>query len=171
MTQASASKQSSQLRDLVVRRQLGAPVAAVWRAFTEDDEVMKWWGPEHFTAPIARMDVREGGKSIVCMRSPDGHDMYSVWQYTCVVPGQKLEYVFNLSDPHGNKVDPTSLGMPSAFPRDVAHVVTFEAQAHGASTELVVVERGYGPGPFYDLSKTGLEQCLDKLERVLSAVG
>lgn len=169
MTQATASAQSTPLRDLVVRRQLAASVAAVWRAFTEDAEVMKWWGPEQFTAPVARMDVREGGKSVVCMRSPDGRDIYSVWQYTRVVPGQKLEYVFNLSDPDGNEVDPTSIGMPPAFPRDVAHIVTFEAQAHGTGTELVVIERGYAPGPFYDLSKTGLEQCLDKLERALAA--
>jgi uncharacterized protein YndB with AHSA1/START domain len=155
------------LRDLVVRRELAAPVSAVWRAFTEDAEVMKWWGPEQFTAPVARMDVRVGGKSVVCMRSPDGHEFYSVWRYTRVIPGHSLEYVFNLSDPDGNEVDPTSLGMPPEFPRDVPHVVTFESQANGTRTELVVTERGYGPGPFYDLSKAGLEQCLDKLERGL----
>jgi uncharacterized protein YndB with AHSA1/START domain len=164
----TSSDQPNALRDLVVRRQLAAPVSAVWRAFTEDHEVMKWWGPEQFTAPVARMDVREGGKSVVCMRSAEGQDFYSAWQYTRVVRGRRLEYVFNLSDSDGNKVDPTSLGMPPGFPRDVAHVVTFEPQANGTGTELIVTERGYGPGPFYEISKLGLEQCLDKLERTLT---
>jgi uncharacterized protein YndB with AHSA1/START domain len=168
MTEPTTSDPKIPLRDLVVRRQLAAPVSNVWRAFTEDREVMKWWGPEHFTAPVARMDVREGSSSVVCMRSPDGQDFYSVWQYTRVEPGRRLEYLFNLSDPNGNEVDPTSVGMPPDFPRNVPHVVTFEPLANGTGTELVVTERGYGPGPFYDLSKTGLEQCLDKLQRALA---
>ncbi len=169
MTQSSTSVSATSLRDVVARRQLAAPVAAVWQAFTQDSEVMKWWGPEHFTAPSARMDVREGGKSVVCMRSPDGHDMYSVWRYTRVLPGQMLEYVFNLSDAEGNQIDPASIGMPPGFPRDVPHEVTFEPTAAG--TQLVVRERGYAPGPFYELSKAGLEQCLDKLERALVGHG
>lgn len=157
----------TQLRDIVVRRQLAVPVALVWRAFTEDAEVMKWWGPEGFTAPSARMDVREGGTSVVCMRSPEGQELYSAWQYSRVVPQRALEYVFNLCRQDGSKAEPTELGMPANFPRDVPHLVTFESS--GVGCELVVTERGYGPGPFFDLSKAGLEQCLDKLERVLRA--
>lgn len=153
------------LRDLIVQRRITAARELVWRAFTEGSEVMKWWGPEQFTSPSARMAVSEGSQSIVCMRSPDGQDMYSSWRYTRVVPGERLEYVFNLCDAGGERIDPASLGLPPGFPREVPHIVTFEA--HGDETVLTVTERGYAPGPFYELSKTGLEQCLDKLERAL----
>lgn len=153
------------LRDIVVRRRIAASPAAVWRAFTVDSEVMKWWGPEGFSAPSARMDVREGGTSVVCMRSPDGQDLHSAWRYSRVVPERMLEYVFNLCRPDGSKAEPTELGMPADFPRNVPHIVSFVADGDGC--ELVVTERDYGPGPFYDLSKAGLEQCLDKLERAL----
>ena len=155
------------LRDLVVRRRIAAARATVWRAFTEGSQVMKWWGPEQFTSPSARMMVREGETSVVCMRSPEGQDMYSAWHYTRVVPDERLEYTFNLCTADGAELDPQALGLPPGFPRNVPHVVTFEAR--GDETELTIVERGYAPGPFYDLSKVGLEQCLDKLERTLAS--
>ena len=160
------SENTSAARDIVVTRQVAAPLAAVWRAFTVDAEVMKWWGPEGFSAPVARMDVREGGTSLVCMRSPEGRDYFSVWEYSRVEPLERLEYTFNLCQPDGAKVDPALLGMPADFPRNVPHIVTLRPSPTG--TELVVTERGYGPGPFYDLSKAGLEQCLDKLERAVA---
>lgn len=55
--------------------------------------------------------------------------------------------------------------MPASFPRDVRHVVTFEPTTHG--TELTVTEYGYTSPQFYELSKAGLEECLDKLEASL----
>lgn len=167
MSATTTTFTANPLRDIVVRRQLDAPVAVVWRAFIEGPEVMKWWGPEGFTAPSARMDVREGGTSVVCMRSPDHQDFYSAWQYSVVVPERRLEYLFNLCGADGTRIDPTTVGMPPGFPRDVPHIITF--QSSSAGTELVVTERGYDAGPFYDLSKAGLEQCLDKLERALKA--
>jgi uncharacterized protein YndB with AHSA1/START domain len=165
-TDATASGNPT-LRDLVVRRHIAAPSAAVWRALTEGRQVMKWWGPEQFTSPSARMAVRERETSVVCMRSPEGQDMYSAWHYTRVVPGERLEYTFDLCTADGAELDPASLGLPPGFPRAVPHVITLEAR--GDETELTVVERGYGPGPFYELSKSGLEQCLDKLERLLAS--
>ena len=72
--------------NVVVTRVLDAPVEPVWRAWSESEQVMRWWGPTGFTCPVARMDVREGGTSLVCMRSPDGHDIYNTWTYERVVP-------------------------------------------------------------------------------------
>lgn len=163
MTESSAATKVS--CDIVVRRSLPAPVAAVWRALTEASEVVKWWGPEGYTAPSARMNVTEGGTSVVCMRSAEGEDLFSAWQYTRVVLERSLEYTFNLCDAEGHTVDPSSLGMPPGFPRNVPHVVKLEP--NGSATELIFTELGYAPGLFYDLSKAGLEQCLDKLERAL----
>jgi uncharacterized protein YndB with AHSA1/START domain len=68
-------------RDLVFTRVFDAPVEEVWRAWTEPEYVKQWWGPDGFTAPLAEMDVREGGTSLVCMSSADFGDHYSTWAY------------------------------------------------------------------------------------------
>jgi uncharacterized protein YndB with AHSA1/START domain len=144
-----------------VTRMFDASPERVWKAWTEDAEVMKWWGPDHFTAPAARMDVRPGGRSLVCMRSPDGTDMWMTWDYTHVVPGQRIEYVQNISDAAGNLLDPAVLGMPPEFPRDVLTVVTLVPK--GEKTEMIVSEHTTTSEYMLNLSRMGLEQCLDKM--------
>jgi uncharacterized protein YndB with AHSA1/START domain len=124
--------------------------------------VTRWWGPNGFTSPLARMDVREGGTSLVCMRSPDGQDLYNTWTYLEIVPLRRLEFIQRFSDEDGNTLDPATLGLPPGIPRDVRHVVTFEA-AGGGKTELTVTEYGYDSDQVVEVSRAGMEQCLDKM--------
>ncbi len=56
--------------NMVVTRVFDASVEQVWKAWSDSGQVMRWWGPTGFTAPVARMDFREGGTSLVCMRAP-----------------------------------------------------------------------------------------------------
>jgi uncharacterized protein YndB with AHSA1/START domain len=151
--------------DLVVTRVFDAPVPAVWKAWTDAEQVMRWWGPNGFTSPLARMDVRVGGTSLVCMRAPKefgGQDMYSTWEYRAIEPLRRIEYVHNLADQDGRKADPAQLGLPPDFPRDQRHAVTFEALGD-AKTKMTVTEYGWTAGRMMELSRLGLEQCLDKM--------
>ena len=68
---------------------------------------MQWWGPEGFTCPVAKMDFREGGTSLVCMRAPKefgGQDMYNTWSYRKIVPLERIEYILNFTDKDGEKI-------------------------------------------------------------------
>ena len=145
-----------------VTRDFQAPVEAVWRAWTESDQVKRWWGPQGFTAPVANMDVREGGTSLVCMRSPDGHDLFNTWTYDRVEPPRRLEFVLRFADQHGATLDPAAIGLPPDIPRDVRHVLVFEPTSANTS-RLSVTEYGYGTQDTAAMSKMGLEQCLDKM--------
>ena len=149
-------------KSMVVTRVFDAPVEQVWHAWTDRERVMRWWGPTGFTSPLARMDVREGGTSLVCMRSPEGHDLYNTWTYREVVPPRRLEFVQRFSDEDGNTLDPAALGLPPGIPREVPHVVTFEAAGEG-KTELTVTEYGYTSDKVVEVSRAGMEQCLDKM--------
>jgi uncharacterized protein YndB with AHSA1/START domain len=155
-------------RDLVVTRRLSAPVERVWKAWTDGSEVTKWWGPRGFSSPVAQMDVREGGTSLVCMRSPNGHEIYNTWSYDKVVPDQRLEFVLHFADDHGNKLAPSELEfLPPGVPDGVRHVVTLTA-AGGDATELMVTEHGYTSEEAVELSKAGLEQSLNKMSELFS---
>ena len=57
-------------RQMTISRVFDAPVAEVWKAWSDPDRVREWWGPTGFTSPLAKMDFREGGISLVCMRAP-----------------------------------------------------------------------------------------------------
>jgi len=157
-------------RDLVVTRVFHAPIERVWKAWTDPEQVMQWWGPDHFTSPSAEIDFREGGTSLVCMRAPKkfgGQDMYSTWAYKKIVPMESIEYIHNLADKDGNKTDPGKLGMPPDFPRDQRNLVTFKAVGDN-KTEMTVTEYDWTVGQMLELAETGLNQCLDKMAASLA---
>ncbi|MEO8660699.1 MAG: SRPBCC domain-containing protein [Bryobacteraceae bacterium] len=152
-------------KDLVVTRTYNAPLEAVWAAWTNPAAVMQWWGPNCFTCPSAAMDVRVGGLSIVCMRSPQsmgGQDMYNSWAYTRIVPHESIEFIQNLSTKDGISLDPLAVGLPPDFPRDQRCVVTFKALSP-TQTELTVTQFDWIVGQMFPLAELGLTQCLDKM--------
>ena len=158
---------SSKTRDLIVTRVFDAPIELVWKAWTEPEYVMKWWGPDYFTSPSAVIDFREGGTALVCMRAPKefgGQDMYSTWAYKKIVPMERIEFIQNLSDEDGNLVSPLTLGLPPEFPPDVRTVVTFKDLGNGR-TEMTVTEYGL-PTADTELGRNaelGLNQSIDKI--------
>lgn len=164
VTQAN---QTSKTKDLVVTRTFDAPVTEVWKYWADPEYVKKWWSPTGFTTPLARMDFREGGTSLVCMRSPEGQDFCSIWTYRKIEPMKQIEYIHNLADKEGKKADPVKVGMPPDFPRNVRNVITFKAVGDN-KTEMTVKEYGYTSDQWFDLSKQGLEQCLDKMAAALA---
>jgi uncharacterized protein YndB with AHSA1/START domain len=159
--------QSREEQEIVITRVFDAPIELVWKAWVDPEMVKQWWGPDGFTAPVAHIDFRVSGTSLVCVRSPEYRDHYSTWQYRNIVPMQRIEYVHNLADKDGNKIDPVSVGMPADFPQDMLNLVTFKDLGSG-KTEITVTEYGWTAGQMMEMSKMGLEQCLDKMAAIFS---
>ena len=151
--------------DVVVTRIFDATVEDVWKAWSDPAYVTRWWGPTGFTSPTAEMDFRVGGASLVCMRAPaeyGGQDTYHTWTYTRIDPHERIEFVSNFADKDGRHLDPAAMGMPPGVPRDVPHVIVFKA-AGDTGTKMTVTEHGYTTQQARDLSKAGMEQCLEKM--------
>ncbi len=79
-------------RDLVLRRHLKAPRAAVWRCWTEPDLMMRWFTPKPWETVRVEADLRPGGTSLVVMRSPEGDEVPNRGVYLEIVPGEKLVF-------------------------------------------------------------------------------
>jgi uncharacterized protein YndB with AHSA1/START domain len=157
--------------DLAVTRLFDAPVESVWKAWSDPNQVMRWWGPHGFTSPLARIDFRVGGTSLVCMRAPKeygGQDMYNTWTYRKIEPLKRIEFILNFADQDGRKLDPATMGLPPGIPQDVPHVVTFKVV--GNRTEMTVSEYGYASNEAANVSRSGLEECLDKMAASLAPV-
>ena len=78
---------------------------------------------------------------------------------------RRIEYIHNLADKDGNKIDPTVVGMPADFPQDQLNVVTFKAVSDDM-TEITVTEYDWTVGQMVEMSKMGLEQCLNKMAAI-----
>ena len=155
--------------DLVVNRIIDAPLALVWKAWTEPEHVKRWWGPKDYSSPSCKLDLREGGKYIFCMRAPQeqgGQDSYTAGVYQKIVPMQLLEFTQSLADKDGNKIDPAQAGMPPDFPKEMLATVGFKAK--GDLTELTITISGWTEGQMFVYAFAGWHQSIDKLAESLA---
>lgn len=153
-------------------RVISAPVGEVFAAWIRPESVMRWWGPMGFTCPVAELDVREGGTSLVAMRPPaeaNMPDFYNTWSYTRVEENRRLEFVSRFVTASREALTPAEAGIPGdGIPDAVPHVVTFEP-LDGSTSRVTVIESGYTAQLARDLSAAGMQQCLDKLAALFPA--
>jgi uncharacterized protein YndB with AHSA1/START domain len=152
-----------------VSRIFNAPVELVWKIWTDPELVKRWWGPQHFTSPVANIDFRLGGKSLVSMKAPDamgGQEFFSIWEYINIDPLRTIEFIQNLADDSGNKIDPVKVGMPPDFPTDIRTVVTFKKITE-ERTEMTVTEYAEF-GSISHFAQVGLEQSAEKMAAIFN---
>ena len=41
-------------KEIIITRVFNAPTELVWKAFTDAELVMRWWGPDKFSSPDAK---------------------------------------------------------------------------------------------------------------------
>lgn len=158
-------------QDLVVTRIIDAPVEMVWKAWTDPKHVMRWWGPKDWTSPMAKIDLREGGKFVFSMLAPKeqgGMEHFTAGVYKKIVPMEFLEFTQGLSDRDGNPIDPASVGMPPDFPKEIRTTIVFKPKAKGEMTELIITEYDWAMGQMAVYSLAGLHQSIDKLAASLA---
>jgi len=144
-TSSRATK--SEERELVIERVFDAPRELVWKAWTEPERVMRWWGPKGYTSPAAEIDLRVGGKYLWCMRSPEGQDLWSTGVYREIVPFERLVCTNSFADEHGNVVPASHYGIAADLPLQMVATVTFEDL--GGKTKLTLrheMREGAGQG-------------------------
>ena len=141
-----------------------APIDMVWKLWTDPELVKRWWGPKQFTSPVAKIDFRIGGKSIVSMKAPKemgGQEYYSVWAYVKIIPLQTIEFIQSLCDEAGNKINPTEVGMPADFPLDVRTIVIFK-KLEKNKTGMTVTEYAEFAS-ISNFAQIGLEESMEKM--------
>ena len=122
-------------KGIVIERVFDASPEAVWRAWTDPEIIKQWWGPEGFSAPSIKVDLRVGGKYIFAMHGPKGSewdkDMYSAGIYKEIVPNKKLVVTDYFSDEKGEMLEPADFGQDPDFPKESTVTVLFEETEAG----------------------------------------
>ena len=151
---------------MVVTRVFDAPRELVWKAWTESKYVMQWWGPKGFTSPVCKMDVRVGGKSLLCMKTPDGYEGWNAIEYHEIVPYEKIVSSMYFSDSKGNKIEPERLGIEQEAIDGAYDVTIFEDLGNG-QTKLTFI----GNEPMESAKNSGqMEGWIETLDKVAEVV-
>ena len=151
---------------VVVERTFDAPVDLIWQMWTNPQHFQSWYGPKGFSIPVADMDVRVGGKRLICMASPD--DSMKMWftgEYREVAPTTRLVYTDSMADENGNVVSPSAMGMPEGHPETTKVIVQLEDL--GGRTKMVMTHVGV---PADSGGAGGWEQALAKMAEHIATV-
>lgn len=152
---------------LLVSRELDAPRNRVFEAWTQPEQVKRWWGPKDFTAPFCSIELRPGGGFFACMRSPENANFWSIGRYREVVAPERLVFTDSFADEHGNLVAASHYGMGDDWPQETLVTVTLAEKA--GKTRLTLLHAGI-PARMRGQCEEGWNQSLDKFAEVVGSV-
>jgi uncharacterized protein YndB with AHSA1/START domain len=97
----AAVQQAPPLR---LSRVLHARRETVFKAWSSADHVKRWFCPETFTIPEAKVQAHAGGPFEICMRSPAGEEHWIRGTFVEVTPHTRLAIDMHIADSAGKKL-------------------------------------------------------------------
>ena len=148
---------SSTQEEFVISRMFNAPRKQVWSAWTEREQLMRWFGPQGFTISHAALDLHVGGIFHYAMRAPDGSEMWGKWTFCEIASPKKLVLINSFSDAHGGI---TRHPMSRSWPLEMLSTTTFEAV--GNKTKLSI---RWAPCNATELERKTFAEAVDSMEQ------
>lgn len=161
-------------RSLTLSRWFDAPRDRVWRAWTDPEQLAKWWGPHGYTNPTAIAEARPGGKLRIVMRSPEGIDYPVTGEFVEVDPPSRLVFTDVADEAPAEwreTLDSYRTATPAGSPLRMVVTVSFEERDGG--TELTIAT-AFASDDDRDAvlrmgTVSGWSESLEKLETFLQA--
>ncbi|HET8985671.1 MAG TPA: SRPBCC domain-containing protein [Trueperaceae bacterium] len=93
---------------VILEREFDAPRERVFEAFTDCKHLKHWWGPRGWDLPVCKMDFREGGSWLYCMKCVDesmgefyGMESWGKAVYGAIDAPNRIEYTDYFVDAEG----------------------------------------------------------------------
>jgi uncharacterized protein YndB with AHSA1/START domain len=137
---------------LELTRVFSAPPRAVFGAFSDADQLRKWWGPAGFTVPAIEYDPRVGATYRIEMQPPQGDAFHLTGEFHEIEPPTRLAYTFIWEDPD---------------PDDVETLVELSFRDLAETTEISLTQGGFRTEPRRQLHRDGWTESFDKLEKLM----
>jgi uncharacterized protein YndB with AHSA1/START domain len=81
-----------------------APIAQVWKLWSDPRKLERWWGPPNYPATIEKHDLSPGGEVTYMMTGPDGDTHHGVWRVTAVGSPTSLEFADVFANADGTPI-------------------------------------------------------------------
>ena len=153
-TELSTDSASEAEDVLTITRHLGAPREAVFRAWSDPSELVKWWGPEGMTTPVCEMDVRPGGAWRTVIAGDQGNEHICSGLYREIIPPERLEFTW---------------AWETDGRRGHESVITIEFREHDGGTEMVFTQRSFESAESRMLHNEGWTSAFKCLDRQFAA--
>lgn len=139
---AQALAGSAPDREILLTRQIDAPPALVWRAWTDPDLLPKWWGPDGFHCETESIELRAGGHWRFTMVG-EGQRFPNLHEFGEMIPEKRLTYRLSGFDDLRHHADVEVDFAPEAGGTRVTMRMTFADMKAADALEFGALEKGY----------------------------
>ena len=115
-------------KPFIISRVFKAPRSLVFKVWTQQDHLIKWFGPKGFEMKVGTLDLKPGGRFHYCLKTPQGQEMWGKWYFRDVVQDRRLTFISTFSDAAGGL---TRHPFAPEWPRELLTVSTFEDHPEG----------------------------------------
>ena len=135
-------------RQVTVTRTIDAPRALVWKAWTEPEHVVRWWGPAGCQSVDCEIDLRVGGRFRLVMHTSDGSVYPCSGVFREIVPFERLVYDGEPDGPHacGAGMPPRACVTVTFDEQDGKTVLTVETRFDTVAACQAATATGYAEG-------------------------
>jgi len=89
-------------KPFILTRVFDAPRDIVFKAWTDPDQLNKWFGPKDFPLSFSKMSqLQPGGTFHYTMDLPNGSKMWGKWTFVEIEPPERLVTIVSFSDENG----------------------------------------------------------------------
>jgi uncharacterized protein YndB with AHSA1/START domain len=140
-----------------ITRQFKQPLAVVWKAWSEPDQLKQWWGPQGCSVDVNRFEFQPGGFFHYTMNFPGVPKMWGRFNYREIAAPERIVWLNSFANEHCgiarapfSEICPLEIQNTVAFTEQAGQTtVTLHAEPFGATE----VERQY-----FEALKPSLEQ-------------
>ncbi|MHA6531660.1 SRPBCC family protein [Paenibacillus sp. BAC0078] len=76
--------------EVISWREFDFPKKVVFQAWTNPEQLVRWWGPKGFTNTFQEFDLRPGGTWRFIMHGPNGVDYPNHSEFVEIVPDERI---------------------------------------------------------------------------------
>ena len=156
--------------DLLLERTVDVPVEKVWRAWTDPEQMVKWFCPRPWKTVHIKMELYPGGPFDSVMESPEGQQFPGNGCILEVIENRRLTWTSTMSrDFRPNVPDKETCGEGMFF----TATITLEAVPGGTKYTALAIHGN--PVDCKNHADMGFEQgwgtCLDQLVEMIKSEG
>jgi len=146
-----STEQSLSETTLRVEREIAAPVEKVYEAWTNPEIMFQWMGPGEVGCKKVDIDLKQGGKYLIHMVSPDCENHVAIGEYKEITPNKRLQFTWSWE---GGEVTDT--------------LVTVDFETVGDSTKVTLLHENFPTKEAAEKHTQGWNGCLEGLANYLS---
>ena len=154
LSAGSSGAMESAERVLAIERIFDAPPSLVFKAWTDPQHLVHWYGPRGFTLPSCKLDLRPGGAWRSCMLSPEGREHWVRGVFREIVEPERLGFTYA----HENEGE--------ASGHETLVTVTFAEQ--GGKTKLTLRQAVFESVKERDSHRGGWNSSMERLAEHLA---